>query len=110
MQVNKELVNERNQSTEGTIVSRTISDLEMLREYFKSVLAGANHHANDVDRVIYPLMGFVLQHSEGPIESRMYLGHIVHQLWLRVRGQRYGMSLNTTLLPSQRWISLEAGD
>lgn len=62
-----------------------------LKEYFSGVRTRSEHHAPNVDEVIYPLLGFIVLHmdEDAEIEVRGSEGAIGNILWISINNVRY---------------------
>lgn len=53
-------------------MAKTLFHFEELQQYFRGVNQRANHHAQDVDEVIEPLLAMVVLYADGPPVCRTY--------------------------------------
>lgn len=66
-------------------------EVRQLRTYFNGVLEKAHHHAGKVDKVVYYLLGAVLQVSKNAIEVRTYRENVTNEIWFYTENGRYCM-------------------
>lgn len=69
-----------------------VRTLESLKSYFKGVVAKAEHHAQNVNEIIYPLLGILFYYSDkAEFELRKMEGGQGNMLWAEFNGQRYAI-------------------
>ncbi len=70
-----------------------IESVDLLKEYFQGVVTRANHHAPNIDRVIYSLLGVVilLKDDNTHIEVRGSQDAMANILWVRIDEQRFAL-------------------
>ena len=66
-------------------------NVRLLRTYFKGVLGRTEHHAGNVDEVIYYLLGAVMQFGSDEIEVRTYKDNVANEIWFNINQQKYCM-------------------
>ena len=64
--------------------------VKQLHDYFNGVIARAGHHAQNVDEVIYPLLGLIVSKAdEGTITIRTYKGAPANVLCADINNKKY---------------------
>ncbi|NCC61577.1 MAG: hypothetical protein EOM12_11690 [Verrucomicrobiae bacterium] len=68
-----------------------VNDVEALKEYFSGVVARSEHHAPNVNEVIYTLLGLIIlsMDENSNIQVRGSEGVTGNMLWFTVNGTRY---------------------
>ncbi|RZK16726.1 MAG: hypothetical protein EOO43_14190 [Flavobacterium sp.] len=68
-----------------------VETVDTLREYFKGVTGRANHHAQNVNEVVYTLLGVIilLKDDGTDIEVRGSVGSTGNILWVYIGAIRY---------------------
>lgn len=69
-------------------------NVRLLRTYFKGVLGRTEHHAGNVDEVVYYLLGAVMQFGSDEIEVRTYKDNVANEIWFKINQQKYCMVYN----------------
>jgi hypothetical protein len=69
----------------------TTESVAELQQYIKRVAERADHHALNVNEVIYPLIGLIVHHldQESDIQVREYNGDPGNMLWVHINNTRY---------------------
>jgi hypothetical protein len=75
-----------------------ITDVPTLQHYFSNVVKKANHHAQNVNQIIYPLLGFVMSKIDGFQHVRVWgsLQQPGNLMWVVINGYRYAFNYNHT--------------
>jgi hypothetical protein len=74
-------------------VPKSVSDLEVLKEYLLGVIDRAEHHADDVDAVSLALVGAVLwRMDKDSLRVFEREGEMKNVLWVTIQGARYTFS------------------
>lgn len=70
-----------------------VNDVEVLKEYFSGVVARSEHHAPNVNEVIYTLLGLIIlsMDENSDIQVRGSEGATGNMLWFTVNGTRYAL-------------------
>ncbi|NIG54559.1 hypothetical protein [Chitinophaga sp. Cy-1792] len=71
-----------------------VDSVEMLRQYFQGVVDRANHHAQNVDDVIYGLLGIIILRKDPNTNIEVKStgnGATGNILWLQSRGRRLAL-------------------
>lgn len=72
-----------------------IKDLNVLKEYICGVLGRAEHHAGNVDEVIFTLVGLVIWRAEeDSIKVRTQEGGMKNVIWVNIGDNKYAFSYN----------------
>ncbi len=72
-----------------------VTDIDVLRDYLRGVVDNADHHAQNVNRIVLALAGGVIwRKDDAPLEVMARQGVMKDVLWFKVRGQRYALSYN----------------
>lgn len=66
-----------------------VSNINDFQEYFSGVMGRANHHANNVNKIILALVGGVIWRSNGNFRIREYAGTPANMMWMEVNGTTY---------------------
>ena len=68
-----------------------VNDVEVLKEYFTAVVGRSEHHAPNVNEVIYTLLGLIIltMDENSDIQVRGTEGATGNMLWFTVNGKRY---------------------
>lgn len=68
-----------------------VKSVENLRAYFQGVVNRADHHAPNVNHVIYPLLGFITLHmdDDSDIEVRSNQDAMGNILWVWINQKKY---------------------
>ena len=76
--------------------STAVTEVEELREYIKSVMARADHHARNVNEITLALAGAILWRKDDaePIEVMAHGTETKNVLWVQINGKRYAFSYN----------------
>src|SRR5579872_5623066 len=85
-----------------------VDGVEMLQAYLRSVLADAEHHANNVDKIVLGLAGAIITRKDkgSPLQVRSgKSGGMGRALTVTIRGNRYALSYNH----ADHAIDLKAG-
>jgi len=77
---------------------RTIISVNELQEYLIGAAERANHHAQNINRVILALAGAVILFKDQgeDIRVKTYRGNLANVLWVTINGVRYALSYNHT--------------
>ena len=72
-------------------MARKISTIQDLHEYFIGVVTRAEHHAQNVEEIIYPLLGMIVAYKDDDTDIEVWgqndnLGNL---LWAIIKGTRY---------------------
>ena len=72
-------------------MSVRVNDVEALKEYFSGVVERSEHHAQNVNEVIYSLLGLIIlsMDENSDIQVRGSEGPTGNMLWFTVNGTRY---------------------
>lgn len=72
-------------------MSVRVNDVEVLKEYFSGVVARSEHHAPNVNEVIYTLLGLIILNMDenSDIQVRGSEGATGNMLWFSVNQTRY---------------------
>jgi hypothetical protein len=75
-----------------------ITKIQELQEYFVGVKRRAEHHAQDVEEVIYPLLVMIIAYMDNgtDIEVRGTQGSTGNLLWAFINGKRYAFRYEHT--------------
>lgn len=70
-----------------------VESVDLLKKYFHGVTERANHHAPNIDKIIYALLGVVilLKDRNTFIEVRGSEDAMANILWVYVRKKRYAL-------------------
>lgn len=70
-----------------------VNDVEALKEYFSAVVARSEHHAPNVNEVIYTLLGLIIlsMDENSDIQVRGSEGSTGNILWFTVNKTRYAL-------------------
>ena len=71
-----------------------IDQIGILKEYFNGVMNRADHHADDVNEIVWALIGGVMWRAEGNFEVKQYAGAPANILWMCVGDNRYCFKFN----------------
>lgn len=72
-----------------------VTNVDHLRDYLGGVVDRADHHAQNVNRIILAIAGAVIWRKDSdPIEVLVRDGDMKNVLWLKISGQRYALSYN----------------
>lgn len=72
-----------------------VKDIDILRDYLRSVLDRADHHAQNVNEVSLSIVGGVVWKKDNdPLEVLTRKGEMKNVLWFKVNGIRYALSYN----------------
>ncbi|MDA7746193.1 hypothetical protein N8878_02535 [Psychromonas sp.] len=76
----------------------SISEVAVLKDLFLKVVERANNHAQSVNQIIYPLLGFILLtiDEESDIQMKASEGDQGNLLWLTTNGHRYAFRYEDT--------------
>lgn len=68
-----------------------VNDVEVLKQYFSGVVGRSEHHAQNVNEVIYTLLGLIILNIDenSDIQVRSNNGDTGNMLWFTTNGQRY---------------------
>ena len=72
----------------------TITTLTLLNEYINGVMNRANHHGQNVNKIVLTLAGAVIWRATQDVEVRTYNDQTANILWLTVNGHRYAIAYN----------------
>lgn len=78
-------------------MSKKIEELKILKEYINGVFNRSMHHAQNVNEIIFPLIGLVLLKSEGDILVRDQDGDLKNVIWFNIKGTKYSMKYDHAL-------------
>jgi hypothetical protein len=74
---------------------KQVTDIDVLKKYFQGVMDKANHHAQNVNEVILPIVGGVIwRKDDEALEVMEREGEMKNVLWFKVGGTRYAFSFN----------------
>ncbi|MBI3450506.1 MAG: hypothetical protein HY049_16545 [Acidobacteria bacterium] len=74
---------------------KTVSDVDVLRNYIQGVMKRAADHADDVSHVVLALAGAVLwRMDDEPLKVFEREGEMKNVLWARIGAERYAFSYN----------------
>jgi len=74
-------------------MSKEIKDVGVLQEYIKRIKGKANHHAEDVEEIIFPLIGAIVWRCKD-IKCLEVAGDIKNVLWISTGSKKYAFSYN----------------
>ncbi|HUU86843.1 MAG TPA: hypothetical protein VMX17_03725 [Candidatus Glassbacteria bacterium] len=79
-------------------MAKIIESIEMLKEYFNEVIERANHHAPNVSKITYTLLGLIIfkKDKNSAIEVRSYEGATGNILWVTINNTRYAFRYEHT--------------
>lgn len=71
-----------------------VDDVSTLQTYLRGVSDRADHHAQKVKEIVYPLVGAIVQFKDPdkPIEVFVRKGEAKNALWVWIGGKRYLLS------------------
>lgn len=72
----------------------TISSIDVLKQYFDGVVRRSDHHANNVNEIIFALIGGVIWRSTDDVRVREYAGSPANILWMTVGSHQYCFVFN----------------
>ena len=76
-------------------MSKKITEIDEFQKYLKGVLNRANHHAQDVDKIILSLAGAIVWAKDSvPIEVLVQGGKTGNVLWIYIHNIKYAFSYN----------------
>lgn len=74
---------------------QTVTDVERLQEYMHGVILRAEHHAQNVNKIVYALVGAVVCYKDAdPIKVHAQDGEMKNAIWVMISGNRYALSYN----------------
>jgi len=72
---------------------RSIADIGVLQQYIRGVLERAEHHAANVDEVLFAVAGAVVWRKDDEhLEVMLRDGDMKNVLWVHVDGTRYAIA------------------
>jgi Integron cassette protein VCH_CASS1 chain len=71
-----------------------ISDVEILKEYLNGAESRADHHATNVNEIVYTLIGAVIAKSTEQIKVRTYNGSTANSLWFKFEEKIFAIKYN----------------
>ena len=72
-----------------------VTDVDVLRDYLRGVVDRADHHAQNVNRIVLAIAGAVIWRKDAAaMEVLARDGDMKNVLWLKISGQRYALSYN----------------
>jgi len=71
-----------------------INEVDVLQKYIDGVVARADHHAQEVKEILFPLIGVIIWKKSGTIEVLEKNGKIGNVLWVNIGDKRYAFSYN----------------
>jgi hypothetical protein len=76
---------------------RSITDIQLLRDYINGVMERAEHHADSLSEVALALAGAIVwRKDDKDIQVFEREGKMTNVLWAWIRGTRYAFSYNHT--------------
>ncbi len=75
-------------------MSLEINTLSNLNIYLNGVMHRADHHGDNVNKIVLILAGAVIWKAKDSIEVRTYNNETANMLWLTVNGSRYAFVYN----------------
>lgn len=72
----------------------TINGIDLLKKYFSGVIGRADHHADNVNEIVFALIGGVIWRATEDIQVKEYDGAPANILWMVVNTKRYCFSFN----------------
>ena len=68
-----------------------VNEIVALKDYFFRVVERAEHHAPNVNEIIYPLLSFIIliMDEQSEIQFKSCEGAIGNMVWFTSNGQRY---------------------
>jgi hypothetical protein len=75
-----------------------LTTIDDLQNYFKGVVARAQHHAQNVDEIIYPLLGMIIRYKDNGTDITVWgkNGSSGNILWAIINGTRYAFRYEHT--------------
>ena len=73
---------------------KTVTDVDVLQDYIRGVMDRAEHHADNVDEIMFAIAGAVIWRKNGDIQVYERDGRMTNALWVDINGQRYALSYN----------------
>lgn len=70
-----------------------VNEVEFLKKYFLGVVKRSEHHALNVNEIVYPLLGLIIFNMDenSDIQVRDSEGTTGNMLWFTVNEQRYAL-------------------
>jgi hypothetical protein len=72
-------------------MAKKLQTVDELQDYFVGVVKRAEHHAQNVEEIIYPLLGMIIafKDKKNVIEVWTQNGETGNLLWAKINGTRY---------------------
>ena len=71
-------------------MAKELTTIQDLKEYFTGVVSRAEHHAKDVEEIIYPLLGMIIAFKDSDTNIEAWgqdgTGNLI---WVMIKGTRY---------------------
>jgi Integron cassette protein VCH_CASS1 chain len=72
-----------------------ITDIDTLQKYFTGIVKRADHHAGQVDEIMFALVGTIILCKDlPPIEVMTHNGDMKNAFWVKISNKRYAFSYN----------------
>jgi hypothetical protein len=72
-----------------------VTDVERLQEYMHGVISRAEHHAQNVNEIVYALVGAVVCYKDAdPIKVLTQDGEMKNVMWIMINRSKYALSFN----------------
>lgn len=74
---------------------KQVEDVELLQEYVNGVIGRADHHAKNVNEIIYSLVGAIVAYKDkDPLKVLTQDGEMKNALWVTINRKKYALSFN----------------
>lgn len=72
-----------------------VTDVQRLQEYMHGVIERAGHHAQNVNEIVYALVGAIVCYKDAdPIKVHTQDGEMKNAIWVVIKGTKYALSYN----------------
>ena len=71
-----------------------INEVDVLQEYIKQLTVKSDHHAKNVNEIIFPLIGTIVWKKTGDMQVLERDGEIKNVLWVYIGSKKYAFSYN----------------
>lgn len=74
-----------------------LTEIDQLQQYLLGVVGRADHHARQVDKIAFALLGAVIWRKVGDIEVKSQDGDLKNVLWFNTQDGTYALAYHHTL-------------
>jgi hypothetical protein len=72
-----------------------VNDVDTLQQYLTGVMERTDHHARQVDEIVFTLAGAIIWRKDSsPIEVMTQEGNMKNVLWVRINDKKYAFCYN----------------